>query len=86
MSAHRPILVGSADLLPNWTWEDLEAALTDFAVSDAQRELVRPLVSATRKQARFLPTDQVLKEVLSITFVVGDEGYSAGQGEVSHMT
>ncbi len=76
----------SSEPMPTWTWEELERALIGFAVSDAQVDMVAPLVSATRKQAAFYSKDLLLREILAITFVIGDEGFSRECGEGPDMT
>ena len=75
-----------ADQMPTWTWTELERALTDFAVSQAQVDMVGPLVSATRKQAPFYSKDLLLKEILAIAYVIGDENFSEECGEGPDMT
>jgi len=73
-----------------FTWEALEQQLSDLAVSSRQKALVKTLVSGTRKQARFKPSDQVLREVLCIASVLMDETFhpdldqpQAGEGEMT---
>ena len=72
--------------MPVWTWNQLEDALRDLAASRQQQDMVESLVSATRKQARFLPSGHVLKEILCIAWVVADETFRAGREEGSAMT
>jgi hypothetical protein len=48
--------------------------------------MVESLVSATRKQARFLPSGHVLKEILCIAWVIADETFRGGREEGSAMT
>lgn len=60
---------------PSFTWAELEEALTSIAASPRQREMTPSLVSATRKQAPFLPRSQVLREVLSLAWVIADESF-----------
>ena len=73
-----------------FTWETLERQLSDLAVSSRQKALVKTLVSGTRKQARFKPSDQVLREVLCMASVLMDETFhpdptepNAGEGEMT---
>jgi hypothetical protein len=58
-----------------FTWEALERQLCDLAVTPAQKRLAPSLVSATRKQASFKPSEQVLREVLCIASVLMDEAF-----------
>lgn len=60
---------------PPFTWGELEEALTSIAASPRQREMTPALVSATRKQAPFLPRSQVLREILSLAWVIADETF-----------
>jgi hypothetical protein len=76
----------STELMPRWTWEELERALIGFAVSEAQVDMVAPLVSATRKQAPFYSKDLLLREILAITYVIGDESFLRECGEGPDMT
>jgi len=60
---------------PGFTWAELEEALSSIAASERQREMTPALVSATRKQAPFLPRSQVLREILSLAWVIADESF-----------
>ncbi len=73
-----------------FTWDMLERQLSDLAVTARQRALVQTLVSGTRKQAPFKPSEQVLREVLCIASVLMDETFhpesdqpNAGEGEMT---
>jgi hypothetical protein len=73
-----------------FTWEMLEQQLSDLAVTPTQRGLVHTLVSGTRKQARFKPSEQVLREVLCLASVLMDETFhpdsdkpQKGEGEMT---
>ncbi len=57
------------------TWEALHRQLVELAVTPAQKRLAATLVSATRKQAAFKPSEQVLREVLCIASVLMDETF-----------
>lgn len=72
--------------MPVWTWNQLEDALRDLAASRQQQDMVESLVSASRKQARFLPSGHVLKEILCIAWVIADETFRGGREEGSAMT
>lgn len=65
--------------MPSFTWAELEDAMLTIAASPRQRDMTPALVSATRKQATFLPPAQVLLEILSLAWVVADESF----GELS---
>ncbi len=72
--------------LPSWTWSELEAAMASMAVHPAQRDLVVPLVSAMRKSACVRSSLDLLREILILASVVGDESFSAEDGEGSLMS
>lgn len=73
--------------LPAFTWIQLERQLVDLAATEAQAEMARHLVSATRKLAPFKPSEMVLREILCLTWVLLDENFRAeaeeGLGEMS---
>lgn len=66
---------GADQAMPSFTWAELEEAMLTIAASSRQREMTPSLVSATRKQAPFLPRTQVLREILSLAWVVADETF-----------
>lgn len=61
--------------MPSFTWAELEEAMASIAASPRQRDMTPSLVSATRKQAPFLPRSQVLREILSLAWVIADESF-----------
>lgn len=61
--------------MPCFTWAELEEAMASIAASPRQRDMTPALVSATRKQAPFLPRGQVLREILSLAWVIADESF-----------
>lgn len=63
------------DPLPTITWGQLERQIEDLAVTPAKREMVAVLMSATRKQARFKPSEMVMREILCIAGVLMDEDF-----------
>ena len=72
--------LGSEPLLM-FSWAELEEELSFLAPTDVQRSLVPTLVSATRKQASFLPKAQVLREILCLAWVIADEDFQPGLQE-----
>lgn len=68
--------------MPAFTWAELEEALASIAASPLQREMAAHLVSATRKQAAFVPPAQVLREVLCLAWVIADETFMDTTGAV----
>ena len=62
--------------MPAFTWAELEEALSSIAASPRQHGMVSDLVSATRKQARFMPPSLVLREVLCLAWVIADETFT----------
>ena len=57
------------------TWEALERQLTDLAADPAKAAMAAPLVSATRKQAKFKPSEMVLREILCLASTLMDESF-----------
>ena len=70
-----PVSPGADLAMPSFTWAELEEAMQTIAASPRQRDMTSSLVSATRKQAPFLPRTQVLREILSLAWVVADETF-----------
>lgn len=85
-TAQEPELWNPAADMPVWTWSQLEDALGELAASRQQHDMIEALVSATRKQARYLPSGHILKEILCIAWVVADETFRGGREEGSAMT
>ena len=81
-----PELWNAAADMPVWTWSQLEDALSELAASRQQHDMIENLVSATRKQARYLPSGHILKEILCIAWVIADETFKGGREEGSSMT
>ncbi|CAN1484851.1 hypothetical protein MCEMIH16_00018 [Caulobacteraceae bacterium] len=84
--AAEPELWNAAADMPVWTWSQLEDALSELAASRQQHDMIENLVSATRKQARYLPSGHILKEILCIAWVIADETFKGGREEGSSMT
>ena len=82
----RPALWDPAADMPVWTWSQREDALVELAASRQQHDMIESLVSATRKQARYLPSGHILKEILCIAWVIADETFKGGLEEGSSMT
>jgi len=74
------------DCLPQISWEQLERQIADLAPTPATREMVGPLISATRKQARFKPAELVMREILCIAGVLMDEGFDPPQPREGAMS
>lgn len=85
-TAAQPALWNEAADMPVWTWSQLEDALTELAASRQQHDMIESLVSATRKQARYLPSGHILKEILCIAWVIADETFKGGRDEGSPMS
>lgn len=81
-----PALWNPAADMPVWTWSQLEDALGEIAASRQQHDMIESLVSATRKQARYLPSGHILKEILCIAWVIADETFRGGREEAPPMT
>jgi hypothetical protein len=69
------------ETIPTFSWEELERQLVDLAATETQAEMVRHLVSATRKLAPFKPSEMVLREILCMTWVLLDENFRPEAGE-----
>lgn len=69
-----PQAAAAEDALPAWTWPQLQAMLERIAATPMQRDMAQSLVSATRKQAAFLPPEHVLLEILCLACFIADEG------------
>jgi hypothetical protein len=66
------------ELIPSFSWTQLERQLVDLAATPAQADMARHLVSATRKLAPFKPSEMVLREILCLTWVLLDENFKGG--------
>lgn len=62
--------------MPVWTWEQLERQLVSLASGPEMASVTSELVSAVRKQARWLPPEMVLREILCAAFAVMDGDFS----------
>ncbi len=60
--------------LPTFGWSQLQRQLTDLAPPELQ-PLVADLVSAIRKESAAKPAEMVLREILTITATVLDDGF-----------
>lgn len=70
--------------LPAFGWSQPQRQLTDLAPPELQ-PLVADLVSAIRKEAAAKPAEMVLREILTITATVLDEGFREKYAEDSTM-
>lgn len=68
------------EVIPTFSWEQLERQLVDLAATPAQATMARHLVSATRKLAPFKPSEMVLREILCMTWVLLDENFKPEAG------
>ena len=64
-----------ANPTPGFTWEQLERQLIDLAGLE-KADFIRPMVSATRKLARWKPPEMVLREVLILASTALDDGFA----------
>jgi len=69
-----------SEAIPTFSWAQLERQLVDLAATETQAEMVRHLVSATRKLAPFKPSEMVLREILCMTWVLLDENFRPEAG------
>ena len=73
--------------IEGFTWEALERQLRDLATTEMKAAMAGPLVSATRKQARFKPPELVLREILCLASTLMDESFAPSPGgESADMT
>jgi len=63
------------EMIPAFSWEQLERQLVDLSATATQASMARHLVSATRKLAPFKPPEMVLREILCMTWVLLDENF-----------
>jgi hypothetical protein len=63
--------------MPGFTWEALQRQLEQLAADPMKASMAGPLVSATRKQARFKPPEMVLREILCLASTLMDETFDA---------
>lgn len=73
--ARWPALAKREEVLPGFSWTQLERQLVDLSATPAQADMARHLVSATRKLAPFKPAEMVLREILCMTWVLLDENF-----------
>ena len=74
------------EVIPSFSWEQLERQLVDLAATPAQASMARHLVSATRKLAPFKPAEMVLREILCMTWVLLDENFKSEAEAGSALT
>lgn len=73
--------------IEGFTWDMLERQLTALAAGPYKAAMAGPLVSATRKQARFKPPEMVLREILCLASTLMDESFEPSLGgESADMT
>lgn len=78
-----PTLNSTHDLAPPFTWSQLERQLSSLSATPGSAALVHDLMTATRKQAPFKPTEMVLREILCIASAVMDETFPSSDLEDS---
>ncbi len=64
-----------AEQLPPITWGELERQLISLAATPSSASMVQDLMTATRKQAPFKPSEMVMREILCIASAVMDETF-----------
>lgn len=57
------------------TWDQLETVMLSLADTNAKKLIVSHLVEGTRKQAPFLPVEEVIREILCISFALMDADF-----------
>ncbi|MDB5451267.1 MAG: hypothetical protein JWQ52_2395 [Phenylobacterium sp.] len=70
-----PTSADREEMIPMFSWEQLERQLVDLAATPIQASMARHLVSATRKLVPFKPSEMVLREILCMTWVLLDENF-----------
>ena len=63
------------DMVPSFTWSQLERQLADLADSPLKATMARDLISALRKMSQFKPSEMVLREILCTSWALLDEGF-----------
>ncbi len=66
------------NLLPQWTWEDLEAALEGFAPQGAGDPVREHLMRGLAEDARRATPRELLQQVLSAGWVMAQMGAQQG--------
>ena len=61
------------EVFPPFPWETLEEQLTAMAVTERQRGLVAPMISGMRKNAPFVSTNLLVRELLVLAWMVLEE-------------
>ena len=74
-------------LTPAFTWAQVERQLADLSGSPERAAITAPLVSALRKQARWMPPEMVLRELFCLAWTLMDESFQPGllPGEETEM-
>lgn len=72
-----PAQASREDILPTFSWTQLERQLVDLAATPAQAKMARHMISGTRKLAPFKPPEMVLREILCLTWVLLDENFKS---------
>lgn len=67
--------IPDGELVPTFTWAELERQLADLSQDPVKAAMARELVSATRKQATFKPAEMVLREILCLAWALLDEDF-----------
>lgn len=63
------------EMVPPFTWTELEDRLIALAPTPVKKSMARTLVSAVRKQSWALPTARVLDEILALAWVLNDRTF-----------
>lgn len=61
---------------PAFSWEQLERQLMSLCNTQDKAFMVPHLISGIRKQARFKPSEMVLREILCVTNTLMDESFA----------
>jgi len=64
-----------------WTWPELQAELDRLALGPVQAGMIPYLVRPLQEQAKFLNSQLMLREILSLAACVADQSFPPSLGE-----
>ena len=72
---------------PIFTWEQIERQLADLSGAPERAAITPALISAMRKQSRWMPPEMVLRELFCLAWTLMDESFQPGllPGEEAEM-
>jgi hypothetical protein len=74
----------TANTLPHWTWDDLEAVLKDFSPLGADDPVRAHLMRGLAADAERANPRELLQQVLSAGWVMAQVGAQSGGSAIAH--